>query len=607
MSSARPTFGDFLASAHRHLAAASTAQSATVTPGRDVEDVADAVAHVASVLSRYTADLTRMTRQLPDKQLTRVGPWDRAAIEAHDALVSAVLALGRGTSPASIADHAGTSVAARQVRGAGTSLAAGRDLLQGHFSTGPTGARRYESSWSLAITSPAVSRALLSEVASLALETAALSPALPPPTIDPRTHDARTRLNTARYWLAQPDACVYKAERSEPSEFAGREILRMVPANVMPSRQVPENATHVPKLLEAVVTTAERARQAAWAAARVDPSSTAISVSSWHRIAAASTVTSHHCHLLYRTLADRVGNEDSGQFRAKLLEAAADASSAREYWLDSAREFQEITTEIRRHISPAALEAADLALWTGKLVYADSYWTLSSGPSCPVRTGDTLVPRLEDMAAVVGAVHETSEALNSLAASNLQQARLAIDGRRLLVPTRSLPERYDVPMRFTAAPKPYEVSLIACCQDTVRAAARATESSAEIAGIVGASSKTLAAARSAAHDGPEVARPHRTTGKTVTTAHEIVPGPVESKLRSMGITNARSLWRASAVDQSAQQVVRDAMAGLADRREADPPPSRGAPLEADSSAGLADRWQKRGTAAVADSEREAEA
>jgi hypothetical protein len=110
----------------------------------------------------------------------------------------------------------------------------------------------------------------------------------------------------------------------------------------------------------------------------------------------------------------------------------------------------------------------------------------------------------------MGALHQTSQALSNLATANLKQARLAVEGRRLLVSTGSLPERYNVPMRFIGAPQPYAVSLMACCQDNSEAAARATASSADIASLVGSSSRTLTACSALARDLPEA---RRSTGR----------------------------------------------------------------------------------------------
>lgn len=111
---------------------------------------------------------------------------------------------------------------------------------------------------------------------------------------------------------------------------------------------------------------------------------------------------------------------DSSPEATGLKRAAAPAAKAREQWLGSARKFNEITTDVRGHTSPAALEAADLALWTGKLAHADAAWDLASGTSKPVRLAASLAPRRDDVSDVVAAIHESSEALSSLAAANLE-------------------------------------------------------------------------------------------------------------------------------------------------------------------------------------------
>ncbi len=127
-----------------------------------------------------------------------------------------------------------------------------------------------------------------------------------------------------------------------------------------------------------------------------------------------------------------------------------------------------------------------------------------------------------------------------------------------------------MPTPFTEAPTPYAVSLIACCQDTARAAARAAESSAEIAARVGSSSRTLTAARALAHDQPEARQSSRTAPAARNVALMQSTGPVESRLRNLGVTNTRALWRAAAVDRAGEQVVRDATVGLTRTASADP-------------------------------------
>jgi hypothetical protein len=240
----------------------------------------------------------------------------------------------------------------------------------------------------------------------------------------------------------------------------------------------------VHELCAAVITTAERARAAAWDAARAGPTSTAICSISWYRIAAASTVTSHHCHLLYSALAERMTAEQDRELSDILMRAASQADQAREYWLDSAREFRDIATDIQNYVSTAAAEATDLALWTGKLAHADADWTLSIGPGQPVRPAAGLASHIGDVSGVVAAAHEASDALGMLATANLEQARQAERGHRLLVATRLLPEKYDIPLHYTEPPEPYAASLIACCHDTAQKAGQVAETGSEIAARV---------------------------------------------------------------------------------------------------------------------------
>lgn len=271
-------------------------------------------------------------------------------------------------------------------------------------------------------------------------------------------------------------------------------------------------------------------------------------------------VTSHHCNLLYSTLADRTTAQHESELRDILMRAARQANRAREYWLDSAREFRDITTDIQNYISPAAAEAADLALWTGKLAYADADWTLSTGPSQAVRSAACLVPGRADVPGAVAAVHEASDALGMLATANLEQARQAVHGRRLLVATRALPESYDIPLRYSEPPEPYAASLITCCHDTAQKAGQVAETGSEIAERVGAPSRTLVAVRAAAREQPE-SRRLADPGRCARTEEKASgTGPVESQLRSLGIVNQRHLWQANAIDRTAEQLVREASA-----------------------------------------------
>ena len=50
-------------------------------------------------------------------------------------------------------------------------------------------------------------------------------------------------------------------------------------------------------------------------------------------------------------------------------------------WLRVSHALDRITTDTRLCLLPDAAESSDVALWTGRLVYTDLGWTLTSGPA----------------------------------------------------------------------------------------------------------------------------------------------------------------------------------------------------------------------------------
>jgi hypothetical protein len=356
----------------------------------------------------------------------------------------------------------------------------------------------------------------------------------------------------------------------------------------MPTRTPVGHQESVGALGDAVITSAQRACHVAWIAANQDPQSTAISIASWHQIAAAGMVTSHHCQVLCTALADRTRLAGAPEVHNRLAVAAEQAGEARDAWLDAAREFREITTDIRDHMSPAAAEAAELALWTGRLAYADPDWNLSSGPSHPARSAEALAPKMADVPDVVAVIHNASEAAARLAAANLEQATSAVRGQRVLVATRFLPEKYDIPDPFTPAPASYQTSLLMCCEDTRGAARKLAEAIAEIAIETRAPSRTIAAAHEAVRrlGEHEPGRVPRTGAREVSATPAEPAGAIESALRASGVTSPRALWRAAALDRAGRQLISDVVPRRA-RRDA-----RGA-----QSAGPATQAVRQGTRA----------
>jgi len=562
----RPVLGDFLAAANRHLERAAT-QSGTSASGRDAEEMTVSLRRLITALAGYASDLARSFGVLPDRDLGLLNSHARAAVQARDALSGAAACLG---SP----EVTGQPVSglARRLDAAAVSLITGRDLLQTHFAS-DQGWRRARSGWALVITSQPVSRALLAEITSLSRQAAAVvAGAVPEDRPWPAAEQGR-RLHLACQWLALAGASDQPACQQDPVSGTERDLLYAIPGSALPRRRVPDGSELVPELCAAVITTSERVSHLAWAAAGEPPGSPAISVTSWRRIASAGTATSHHCNLLLAALAARAGQHRRGDARAigeALERAAADARRSRASWLRAGLALSQVTTDVRWRASPAAAEATDLALWTGRLAYASPGWVPSRGPDHPARLPENLAPARADVPGLVAALHYTAEALERLAVSNQQQVRAAARAGRVFVPARSLPDGSATLGQFVPAPADHTVSLLAVCRRATKASTRTVSAVAGIAADVRAPSRVLATAKVAACAGPPpvFSRPAAAVPAAAGPAAEqdqaapdpagAPAGPVEARARALGVTSPRLLWRATGVDRLAQQVIADA-------------------------------------------------
>src|SRR5258707_13408287 len=191
--------------------------------------------------------------------------------------------------------------------------------------------------------------------------------------------------------------------------------------------------------------------------------------------AGAATVSSHNCELLLTTLADC---EPATKIRQQLLDGAAAAARARETWLAAAHALGDITTDTRGYLSPVAAEISDLALWTGRLAFANPEWTPTSGPRRQSRPPASLISSPQDLQRVVTAVHYVCDTLTSLARTSRNQIREAARASRILVPTRTLPGSIDIPHAIWPAPHRRVASVLSRYHD---AAAASNQTTAEIA------------------------------------------------------------------------------------------------------------------------------
>ena len=283
-----------------------------------------------------------------------------------------------------------------------------------------------------------------------------------------------------------------------------------------------------------------------------------MSETSLRQTAAACTVTSHNCEIVLTALAAR--DDMALSERETLRQAAAAAGRARSGWLRTARSLHKITTDTRGYVSWTAAESSDLALWTGRLAYADSEWTPTSGPSRDVRDPRTLGSAPEDIAQVVAAVHQSCYSLGSLAAAEHQQMRVASGAGRILVPTSSMPDTFDIPCMFVAAPTERVCSLLADYGGAWKASNEASAAAGQVAEGVHASSRVLTAAADARHPGPS---PRAAEGsgrpRQAFADDQYEPqGPLERILRDLEVTNPELLERAAAIDHAGERLIIDA-------------------------------------------------
>jgi hypothetical protein len=490
------------------------------------------------------------------------GPWERARGQAREALTnSAGYLLGPGTSRQRWPAAPATSPLAQCLDQVATCLAAGRDLLHTHFAPGPQ-AWVHRSPWAPAIASERVNRALLAELGQLAAPIAhhGANVALAPIPGAPESTDRRRRLNAACQWLWVLTTSVEAARRAAPVPAADHDLLAAIPVNALPQRPLLEGAETVPDLCEGVIATAERLRHLAWHTAQQLPGSPGLTVTSARQAAETSTVTSHHCALIASALA-AASHSTVPAVSADLAAATDAARQASGSWYQIARALRQVTTDTRGHLTPAAAESRDLALWTGRLAYTDPTWTPASGPHHPTRPPQELAPWPGDVRQVVAAVHHAGEALALLAETEYDQLRAAAHAGRILVPTRTLPDDYNIPRPYATALPEHTGPLLARYRDARHATRQATIPIGHAADATGAPSRTLTTARAATRATPSASPAANPDDQAAPGGREQtrdMPGPLQQALLSLDITNPSLLARGADLDRASERLLIEA-------------------------------------------------
>jgi len=500
----RATAGDFLqaASDQLHLARAAPGSSGRTA---EVAEIARSLGQVVAVLARYLADIDA-AGDILFREAPLLDGWPRAAVEARESLSTGIRALGYSRIRHARPVRHGPKDAAACLVSAAKSLTAARDLLQTHFAPD----RTYASEWAPVISSPQVARALAAETSWWAWQMAplAMSLARAGTSRSARSEDVRYRLEVAGRSLWDAAGTIDTALLRDPATAADLVVLRAIPINSMPARVVPQGTEPVALLCEGTISTAERIRQVTW---KPYPAwSPDISETSLRHTAGMAVVISHNCGVALDLLASRASHLGLTGLSARLAESAVTAHAAQARWLDAASAWgSQVVTDTRRTRSPVCMEAEDLALWTGRLVYSDPRWTPAHGRRHNLRPPNELAGYASDFSRSAAAVHSVGETLNRLAEAECDQVHAIANTGRLYVRTRSLPDWFDIPRAYGRAPREHVNALLAAYQAVERASARLATDLAEIAVSVRAPSRILALARAAAGHPAERARPGR--------------------------------------------------------------------------------------------------
>jgi hypothetical protein len=529
-------------------------------------------------MSRYCDDLAPFD-EVEASRRDDLHPWERAAIDAGAALRIAAGCLRRATVQAAGDLASGTAPQrARQLEAAATELAAGRDLLHTHLTVSPDGLTLERSEWASAVTSVPVTRTLANEIGQWSLRLApftawlAGSPAAYARPVSPGqavSSFVRTELATASQWLQAAGAAVHTALDADPVRPADAELLRAIPAATVPQRRPVSAGEPAGELCDGITISAARLRGAMRDSTDRARWSPGVTSGGWQWMAQAAAVTSHLSELALRALAARTGQLPGPPASdAQLRDSAEFMAGMRAAWHQVDRLWDAMITESRMLPTQAMTDASDLVLRMGRLVWDDLHWAPAHSRRAPLRDPAALAPGTGAVVTVVAAVHQSVDALARVAQADMDAVDAAWQGGRLYVPTRSLPEDYDIPRPFATAP----VSRCQVLHEAYRAALDASVQAAraldELSITAGAPSKALALARAAASaqsrrrgsqprpdDGTPGDPPLSGTPFTHSRAATGRPGPVEEAIRARRMSDPVILMRAAAIDNAARQLI----------------------------------------------------
>jgi len=569
----RPTFGEFAAAVTSHLRQLQL--RGTGLPSSDNSQAkTDAVAGVHAAvhaLARYAEDACAALSAAHVTSDHSLDPWIRAAGMARQALTAA---------DADWPDEPAANITSARLPSAGSSVSSlraatmymtlGRDLLHTHRNSGPG---REASDWTPVVVSAPVACALMQLVGGWARQIAPHAGCLS--AVGAATATDRRSLNAACRGLWVTSWAVGNAQERRPIRRDELQTLAAIPVAGLPAGVLPTASDLVPQLCEGIATTAERLRATARRAAVNAASSPSLTTESFRQTAGCCAITASNLRVILQNLAAHHGRP-CAPVSAALADAAEAADRSRAAWLHVAGAWDSVSTDVRGILNAVAGEAASLALWTGRLTYSSPEWTPALGPRHAPRPSAELAADQDQLRQVLGALHYAGHAVAVVAEAEQAQARTASIYGRLVTPTRSLPESFDVPYRFAPAPGMRTAPLLSSYDQALQASEEAVEALTQIATEIRVPDRSLAANRAAVRLGLGAAaesvlatnHARSLAGAQAAGTHpvpepapvargpqQLPPGPVERILLDLDVTTQADLERAAALDTAADRLI----------------------------------------------------
>jgi hypothetical protein len=585
------TFGDLLAPARRYLDAATQA-SGRAQHSAAIIETAQVAGRLARTLSNYLGDNAPygMAEVITNGVLT---PQMRAAVDAREALQLAAesLQIAADDAPGSGTQPAGPLAAS--LSAAATGLAAGRDLMRTHFTTGPDGQWSTRSNWSAAICSAPVTRAITAEAASWSQRLAFLTERL---SVASQADAAiavpvRQGLAGASHWLQTASAIITAA--GDPATAADTELLHAIPVIFTPKPWPQQGTEPADDLARGITASAARLHASTQVPARHAAWSPDMNAESWRWTATGAAIMFHISELMLNSLAERSGLFTGAPELSSQLRSTTDsASRACARWRDVAAAWKRITTATRGLTAPGVADATDLIVRLGRLAFTDPKWTPSRARPAPLRDPAELAPDAAQAAVILGAIHHTADTLACVASADLRAVSAAVRAARLFMPTHALPEYCDIPYRYGYAHPSRAAKLLVAYQAASDASAHAVTALDTVAVAMGSPSRFLALGRAASHVAQDPGTPNRAAGQPSEPGLAIIgdlepkealpPGLVERAVRKTGIGDPIMLLRAIAIDKAGRDLIAEARRSAREPDTPDPvernsrrvPPSR---------------------------------